>query len=114
MEMELKKRGCDVVVDYRPTEPDKLMAGSSTKVVQNRELRYRVGKVNELCRKLGVGNCIYVSVHVNGAGNGSQWMKARGWSAYTTPGLTKSDKLATDLYWAAERNLGEYVKTFDS
>ncbi len=107
VEMELKKRGCDVVVDYRPTEPDKLMAGSSTKVVQNRELRYRVGKVNELCRKLGAGNCIYVSVHVNAAGGGKKWNKASGFSVFVSLNASESSKCLARSFTslALERSL---------
>ena len=114
IEATLKGYGWTVLVDYKPLEPNFAMKGKTVKDSQNKELSYRVNFVNTQVNKNPGKVCIYVSVHVNGAGNGSQWMKARGWSAYTTSGLTCSDKLATDLYWAAERNLGEYVKTFDS
>jgi N-acetylmuramoyl-L-alanine amidase len=33
-----------------------------------------------------------------------EWMNARGWSAYTSKGKTKADKLATFLYEEAEKN----------
>lgn len=52
---------------------------------------------------------ILFSVHVNAAGNGSQWTKATGWECWTTKGKTKSDDLAECLYDAAE----EYLKIFD-
>lgn len=38
-------------------------------------------------------NCLYISVHGNAAGNGKEWMKARGFAAYTSKGLTKSDEM---------------------
>ena len=50
-------------------------------------------------------NCIYISIHVNAAGNGSKWMNATGWSAYTSIGKTAADKLADCLYDAAKKNL---------
>lgn len=37
-------------------------------------------------------NCLYISVHGNAAGNGD-WMKARGWCAFTSKGLTASDEI---------------------
>lgn len=48
---------------------------------------------------------LFISVHVNAAGNGTQWMTGTGWEAYTTPGKTNSDKLADCLYDAAEEIL---------
>lgn len=46
-----------------------------------------------------------VSIHVNAAGSGLMWHNATGWCAYTYPGHTESDKLASCLYKAAERHL---------
>ena len=57
---------------------------------------------------------IFISVHVNAAGNGSNWMNATGWSAWTTKGKTNSDKLAECLYDAAEEiltPLGKKIRT---
>ena len=48
---------------------------------------------------------ILVSVHVNAAGDGTNWMKGRGWEAWTSVGKTKADKLATCLYNEAEEIL---------
>lgn len=48
---------------------------------------------------------ILVSIHCNAAGNGSEWMSARGWEAWTSVGQTKADKIATCLYDAAEKGL---------
>ena len=42
-----------------------------------------------------------LSIHVNAAGNGSQWYKATGWSAYTSVGSTRSDQAAHFLSRAA-------------
>lgn len=48
---------------------------------------------------------VFISVHSNAAGNGHQWMNARGWSVWTTKGQNYSDKLATCLYNIAEEIL---------
>ena len=64
-------------------------------------LAERARRVNELCGRLGTSNVILISIHCNAAGNGSEWMQARGWAAYTSKGKTKADKLAECLYNAA-------------
>ena len=70
-------------------------------------LKERVARVNKYCSKYGKKNVLFISVHVNAAGNGKNWMNARGWSAYTTPSRTRSDDLADDLYWAARQVFGK-------
>lgn len=44
---------------------------------------------------------LFISVHGNAHGDGSEWTSARGWSVYTTPGQNNSDKLADCLWDAA-------------
>ena len=57
-------------------------------------------------------NVILISIHVNAAGNGTQWMNATGWSCYTCKGPTQSDKLAECLYEAAIKNFpGKRIRT---
>jgi N-acetylmuramoyl-L-alanine amidase len=73
------------------------------KVTTNQELCLRCKVVNDLQKVYK--NCIYVSIHVNAAGNGTKWMNATGWSAYTSVGVTAADKLAECLYDAAKKNL---------
>ena len=68
-------------------------------------LKERSRRVNEICGRVGEDNVIFVSVHVNAASDDGSWMNARGWSAYTSKGETRSDKLATCLYRAAEAAL---------
>ena len=53
----------------------------------------RVRKANKIA-KSAKKKCIYISIHANGFDKES----ANGWSVYTTPGTTKSDKIATTLY----------------
>ena len=64
-------------------------------------LSERARRVNEVCGKLGTSNVLLISVHCNAAGHGD-WLNARGWSAYTSKGQTKADKLADCLYSVAE------------
>lgn len=64
----------------------------------------RVNRVNAICNKYGTDDVILVSIHSNAAGNGKDWMNAKGWSCYTTKGDTKSDILAELLYNSFERS----------
>lgn len=68
-------------------------------------LSERCRRVNEWCRQLGRQNVILISIHCNAAGHGDRWLSARGWCAYTTPGTTGADALATALYNAAKAHL---------
>lgn len=70
-------------------------------------LRNRVNRVNTICNIVGASNVILVSIHSNAAGNGSAWMKAAGWSCYTSKGNTKSDAIAEYLYDAFEAEFPE-------
>lgn len=111
VEAELKARGFKVVVDYRPLEPNGEMAATSASAQNSRELIWRANYVNRICKEAGSARrCLYVSVHVNAAGNGGKWMSAGGWCAYTSVGQTRADKLADCLYEAAHRHLGGYEK----
>ena len=82
-------------------------------------LNERVRRVNAACSAssscpapTGHPNVILVSIHVNAAGNGTQWMNATGWSCYTSKGQTQSDKLANCLYQAAIKNFpGKRIRT---
>lgn len=65
----------------------------------------RCNRVNAWCDRLGAKNVCLVSIHLNAAGNGSQWMTARGWEAWTSKGQTQGDRLADCLYDAAEKVL---------
>ena len=65
----------------------------------------RCRRVNEWCRQLGKDNVLLISIHCNAAGRGDRWLTARGWCAYTTPGPTGADALATALYNAAKAHL---------
>ena len=61
-------------------------------------LSARATRVNKIVDKYGIENCIFISIHNNAAGDGSKWYNATGWEAFTSPGRTKSDRLANLLY----------------
>lgn len=46
---------------------------------------------------------VLVSIHNNAAGDGSRWMNARGWSIYTTKGITEADTLAGCIWDRANK-----------
>lgn len=75
-------------------------------------LRERCQCVNAICNRLGTKNVILVSVHCNAAGNGSQWMNARGWSAHVSLNAsTQSKAFARSLIKVAE-NEGLKVRKY--
>lgn len=98
---ELAKRDdlVDVFVDILAAE---------VPLPQQAELTRRVRYVNQLCAHRHTERCIYVSIHVDAASSG-EWKNAGGWTAYTSPGRTRSDILATYLYEAAEKHLAGYA-----
>ena len=65
-------------------------------------LAERTRRANEWCNRFGKSNVLLVSVHNNAAGDQGRWMTARGWAAYTTKGMTESDKLAEEIIQVAE------------
>lgn len=65
-------------------------------------LSTRAARANKIISENPGKHHLFISVHGNAAGNGTKWMNARGWSAYTTKGKTKSDDLAECLCNAAE------------
>ena len=72
----------------------------------------RCRRVNTLCQELGKDQVLLISLHVNAAGNGREWLNAHGWSCYTTRGNTKADSLASCLYGAANEHLpGQRLRT---
>lgn len=72
----------------------------------------RSNRVNVICRQVGKQNVILISVHSNAAGGDGKWKSAGGWCVYTTPGKTKADDLATELWNAAQSELKPYAERF--
>lgn len=98
------------VIDYEPLDPKpawtEARKKAGWKAEQQRELEYRVKRVNDLCSRYGKDFCLYVSLHLNGIGTDGKWHDdVRGWSVWTSPGQTQGDILATCLWEAADRLL---------
>ena len=75
-------------------------------------LSERVRRINAHCSTFGKSHVILISIHVNAAGNGSQWLNANGWSCYTSKGHTTSDLIAECFYTAAKKNFpGKRIRT---
>ena len=115
---KLEAYGYTVFVDYEPLEPKPEWTAARKRLgyvkgEQAMELDYRAQQVNYICWKFGKDNCLYVSIHVNAAGDDGKWHGAGGWAAFTTPGKTKADALAECLYDAAFNNLKAYVDIID-
>lgn len=72
----------------------------------------RCRRVNEFCNAYGKDKVIVVSIHCNAAGADGKWKSAGGWSVYTSPGKTKADDLATELWNAANVSLKDYIERF--
>lgn len=99
---ELENKGITVFIDYESELPNNEMKALTASQEQKKELNWRVNYVNNLCKKYGTQNCIYVSVHVNAAGNGA-WLNAKGWCVFVSPNASSnSKKLAKTLYEQAE------------
>lgn len=79
-------------------------------------LRERCRRANAVCKEKGTDNVLLISIHINAAGNGSRWMTARGWSAYTTKGNTKSlvGKIVSKASSLSTVNGKDAVSTVDS
>ena len=68
-------------------------------------LSSRAARANKFVSDYGEDKCLFISVHANAAGNGSQWMNATGWSCYTSKGETASDPVAELFMCEAEKVL---------
>lgn len=71
-------------------------------------LKARVSKANSIYCKDKSG--IYLSIHADAAGNGTQDYPATGISVFTSPGQTKSDILATKVFSALDKKIGNATK----
>ena len=74
-----------------------------------KSLNYRAQLVNKIVRESN-DNCIYVSVHLNAAGNEGKWLDASGWTVWIyNKASEKSKKLALSLFVFLEK---QYVLQF--
>lgn len=68
-------------------------------------LKERSDRANELVAKYGVENVLYISLHADALDT-----KARGFSVFTSRGITPSDKIAEHLYSEVENNMGHLIR----
>ena len=68
----------------------------------------RVRRANKLCSQYGASNCIFVSIHSNAAGNGKQWMSARGFSVHICQGASKKSELMANLLYDEAQKDGHF------
>lgn len=67
-----------------------------------KSLNARAQLVNKIVRESN-DDCIYVSIHLNAAGNDSKWHNASGWTVYVyNKASQKSKNLALELFNVAE------------
>ena len=71
-------------------------------------LAARVSKANSIFAK--DKSAIYVSIHADAAGDGKTDYPATGISVFTSPGQTKSDQLASCVFGALDRIIGNVTK----
>lgn len=71
-------------------------------------LEKRVQNTNKINRKK-----LFLSLHVDASGMGTEWMKARGYSVYTTPGQNNSDKVAEVILNNLQKDFPELKGRFD-
>lgn len=86
IEKELRLKGYTVYIDYLSEYPNDKMKNSTE------ELKWRVDYVNDLCKKLGTSNCVYISIHVNAAGGDGKWHNASGFSAFVSSNASDNSK----------------------
>ena len=102
--LELVKQRLDQLnIKYYVLHPENTTLNGS----ESKDLIVRANRANARYKEnkaKGI-TTILISIHVNAAGNGTSWMNATGWSAWTSVGKTGGDKLADALYDAAEEYL---------
>lgn len=77
-------------------------------------LSIRAQRANEIYAKYKDRyKIVLLSVHCNAA-PGDDWSPARGWSGWTSKGVTESDRVCKRLYDAAEVYLKDYIDNFSS
>lgn len=72
-----------------------------------------LSKRAENANKISRSKKVLISLHVNAAGNGVDWMTARGYSVYTTKGKTNSDKVAEIILQNFIKDFPELRGRFD-
>lgn len=72
----------------------------------------RVTKINRIVATYLNQQCLLCSFHVNAAGSGKEWMKARGWSVYVARTASETSKLFANALFDAAVELGEKPRQY--
>ena len=72
----------------------------------------RVAKVNKIVAAHPKQQCLLCSVHVNAAGNGKDWMNARGWSVFVANNASDTSKKLANAYFDAAVELGQKPRQY--
>jgi len=73
-------------------------------------LKNRVRNTNKISQGYHYNRAIFISVHANAAGMGTEWLNARGFSIYTSRGQTLADEFAGIIYNEFKKSFPE-IKT---
>jgi N-acetylmuramoyl-L-alanine amidase len=99
--VKLQAMGYKCLIDYMPLDLPKQMQSQSAKQERQRELAMRVNFVNELCRKNGAKNVLYVSIHVDASGDDGKWHDPNGWSVRVGTNASRESKMLADCLFDA-------------
>jgi N-acetylmuramoyl-L-alanine amidase len=102
----LKSYGYIVEVDYEPLDLPKTAQTSSFKLERNRELALRVNIVNDICKKRGAKNVLYVSIHNNASGSDGKWHDPQGWCVMVSNKASQNSKVLADCLFDAAKSNG--------
>lgn len=63
-------------------------------------LKKRTERANDICKKHKSDDTILISIHIDAAGNSSQWLNASGFSSRVSKNASEKSKLLAKLIWS--------------
>lgn len=72
----------------------------------------RVAIVNRIVKANPKQQCLLCSFHVNAAGTGKEWLKARGWSVFVSRNASETSKQFANALFDAAVELGEKPRQY--
>lgn len=73
-------------------------------------LKQRVERVNNIVNSYPSDQCLLLSIHVNAAGMGKEWMSARGWSVFVSKNSSYNSKVLANNFYDAAKELGAKIR----
>lgn len=74
-------------------------------------LQERVKRVNDIVTAHSSDQCLLLSIHVNAAGMGKEWMSTRGWCVYTYRYASNASQVLANNFYDAAKELGAKILT---